>query len=117
MADRNRDCPPPLRIRSGRGSLRSALIAGKLVRKSSRPIKVARFALACRRSLLTGPTAAAQPYQRERIFRAQSRPRPDPIVAIGRADKRLFVHDEDAETHKSKSIGLNRKTRFKIQVL
>jgi len=35
---------------------------------------VSRPCLACRRSLLTGPTAAAQPYLRELVFMPRSRP-------------------------------------------
>jgi hypothetical protein len=35
------------------------------------------------------------------------------MVAIGGADKRSFVNDQDAETHKFKSTGLNPQNPFK----
>jgi hypothetical protein len=35
VADQDQDCPPPLQTLSGRGSLRSGLIGGRLVPKFS----------------------------------------------------------------------------------
>jgi hypothetical protein len=49
VADRDHDCPLPLQTLNGRGSFALGVIA-QLVPEFSRPIKVARFALAWRAS-------------------------------------------------------------------
>jgi len=65
VADRDHEYPPLLQNPSGRGLSRSAMIAPRWCRSSAALVRVC---LLCRRSLLTGPTAAAQPYRRERVF-------------------------------------------------
>jgi hypothetical protein len=82
MADSDHDGLPPVQTLSGRGSLRLALFAASWCRSSAMmphhersEVGVSRPCLACRRSLLTGPTAAAQPYRRELVFMPLNRPR------------------------------------------
>ena len=62
-------------VLSGRGSLRSTLIAASWRRNSAAPLEWRVSSLPrVPRSLLTGPTAATQPYRQELVFMPHSCP-------------------------------------------